>query len=484
MHNSAGKYNIKIGLEIHAQLNTGTKLFSSERIDYHAPPNTTLSEYTLGYPGTLPLLNQKAVDLAIQTGLAFNAKINLCSEFVRKSYFYPDMPKGYQITQQEQPLCSGGKVTYLNKIGKISHVNLQQIHLEEDSGKIINKGNRSYIDLNRAGIPLVEIVTTPGINTPADAKRIVAEIRKVLKYIDASEANMEKGQLRCDTNISVNKKGFPSHEKIEIKNLNSLHNIEKALNYEIKRQIDLLERGLALKNETRHYNEENGTTRCAREKQEKQGYRILKEPDLPALCISQEQISNLEQSIGVLPEDYYCLLIEKYSIPSNRVNVLTARKDLANLFVNVIEKGCDINIATNIFIGPLKKAFKTSPLQDIAKRQLEEYLPQLIGYIHAGAVEFSQFNDEILSELIFNPKFNLKTCLKENISKQINDDDLNDLILKIVQQNTDKVIAYQNGKKGLLGFFMGEIIRSTEKTINRRKLNGMLKNYLDQWHVK
>lgn len=476
------KYAIKIGLEIHAQLNTKTKLFSNDPVSINIKCNSKITPYTVAYPGTLPVLNKHAVEKAVKAGGAFKCNIQEVSLFERKNYFYPDLPKGYQITQQNRPLCINGSVEFINEHNELATINIQQIHLEEDSGKIINKNGELMVDLQRAGNPLIEIVTKPEIKSPKDAKLVVSEIRKILRYIEVSGANMELGQLRCDANVSVNKKGSGSiHTKVEIKNLNSLRNIEKAIEYEIALQKKEIEKR-KIENYTKGYDEKTGKTFVSRLKESSVGYRYLIEPDLPPLVIEEKTIIELLAEKEELPSYYYSKLIKDFSLSIDQIRKLSEEKNNVILLLEVLKKGAEPLTACKIFIQVLIPFIKDI---EIGISELEtDAIVQVIDSLYNDEIDF--FNAKIILADIVKRRVTTKTEVKRQISAFNNsfDSNLNEMIEAIVKRYPEKVIAYQCGKTNLLGFFMGEIICNLEEEINRKTLNEMLKAKLDKWQVE
>lgn len=474
------KYQVKIGLEIHVQLKTETKLFSSDPISYGEKPNTNLSAYTVGYPGTLPVLNRKALELAVRAGIAFKCEVQKISIFERKNYFYPDMPKGYQITQNSKPLCKSGRIIFFDENNSLKTIGIKQIHLEEDSGKIIHKGNQSLIDLNRCGVPLIEIVTEPSLSTAKEAKLAAIEIQKVLNYTGICEAKMEKGQMRCDVNISVSGDKEEANYKIEIKNLNSFRNIEKAVDYEIDRLCEILADNKNIESETRGFNEEKSTTFFQRRKQNYLEYRYLPEPDLPPLILKQSFIDEVQKSIKTLPDDLYNELLNVNELSVPQIRILTESKELANFFIKVLEKTKETKITKDFFIGPIREYFKNKVIDCSILTNYEDKLACLIKVVNEGDMDISFAKSNLLKQIFKDEDFSVDSWLQQQRKNNEANDSLNEIIHEVVKAYPNEVEKFKNGKQALLGFFMGEILKRSNKNTNRKQLNELLKIYLSE----
>lgn len=332
------EYEIVIGLEIHIQLLTQSKMFCSCSTEYIGKePNTNICPVCLGLPGSLPVINKKALEYAVITGLAFHCDINRYSRFHRKNYFYPDLPKAYQISQYDIPIGVGGYISFVTKDGKEEKVNLVRIHMEEDAGKLIHEGNRSFVDYNRAGVPLLEIVTQPDIRSPEGARLFLTELRNIVRYLGVCDGNMEEGSLRCDANISVRPKGEKKlGTKVEIKNLNSFRSVKRALEYEAKRQIKALESGEQLIQETRHFDESSGITVPMRSKEEASDYRYFPEPDLPPLILTEEFIGEIREHMPQVPEERRRKFREEFGLPLYDSYVLSSTKELGDYYEKAV----------------------------------------------------------------------------------------------------------------------------------------------------
>lgn len=367
-------YEAVIGLEVHVELKTGRKIFCTCPASFGAEPNTQVCPTCLGMPGTLPVLDERAVEYAVMAGLALNCEINRTSWFDRKNYFYPDLPKGYQITQNERPICRGGYVPIETSDGARS-IRLTRIHMEEDAGKLIHRGEVTEIDCNRCGVPLIEIVSEPDMHTPEEAKAYLNSLRRILLYIGVSDCRMNEGSLRCDVNVSVRRRGDTEFGvRCEIKNLNSVNYVGRALEYEIDRQIGILERGETVEAETRRYNEETGTTEKMRKKETTVDYRYFTEPNLPPLCISDEYIDKIMCNMPKMPRELEDELCEKYGIRRENAELITQTPRLAKYFEDCAAHTEYKVICANLFVGEI--------LPEVGEECCEEYVsPAQMGEI-------------------------------------------------------------------------------------------------------
>src|SRR3984957_12588968 len=349
-------YEIVVGLEVHAQLLTRTKLFCGDSAAFGGEPNTHISPVTLGYPGTLPVLNEKAVRLAVKMGLACNSEIETFNYFARKNYFYPDLPKGYQISQHTAPICKGGHINISQSSGE-KEIHLNRIHLEEDAGKSIHDKDDHFtsLDFNRAGVPLIEIVTEPCIGNADEAVAFLTNLRRILRYLDICDGNMEEGSLRCDANVSIRKKGDSVlGTKVEIKNLNSIRNVKRAIEYEVTRMRELAENNETVVQQTRSFDAMNGTTFSLRSKEEANDYRYFPDPDLPPFEITKEFLNNIKKTIPALPEQLIKKYIDNYNLSRYDAEVITDDKETAAYFETLILLTTSYKAAANWLLGPVK----------------------------------------------------------------------------------------------------------------------------------
>jgi len=449
-----------IGLEVHAQLRTKSKLFCGDSASFGAEPNTHISEITLAYPGTLPKLNKQAVELAIRLGIACHCAIEHKNYFARKNYFYPDLPKGYQISQHTTPICKGGYVSIRSAAGE-KHIPLNRIHLEEDAGKSIHDldDNNSCIDYNRAGVPLVEIVTEPAIYNAEDAAAYITELRKLVRYLDVCDGNMEEGSMRCDANVSIRLKGEQKlGVKVEVKNLNSIRNVRKAIEYEVKRMIDLVEQGASVQQQTRSFDATNDTTFSLRSKEEANDYRYFPDPDLPPFIVSEEQLSNIKASMPALPE----VLVEKYkstlALSDYDARIICDDKETIAYFESLTKETTHYKAAANWLLGPVKSYMNEHAIQIDQFPVTPGTLAKLISLVESGRLSFSVASSKLLHTLAENKSADpLQVATTLNLLQDADSGAIAGWVDAVLASMPDKVAEYKKGKKGLIGLFMGEV---------------------------
>jgi len=454
------KYETVIGLEVHAQLRTKSKLFCGDSASFGAEPNTHISEITLAYPGTLPKLNKQAVELAIRLGIACHCAIEHKNYFARKNYFYPDLPKGYQISQHTTPICKGGYVSIRSAAGE-KHIPLNRIHLEEDAGKSIHDldDNNSCIDYNRAGVPLVEIVTEPAIYNAEDAAAYITELRKLVRYLDVCDGNMEEGSMRCDANVSIRLKGEQKlGVKVEVKNLNSIRNVRKAIEYEVKRMIDLVEQGASVQQQTRSFDATNDTTFSLRSKEEANDYRYFPDPDLPPFIVSEEQLSNIKASMPALPE----VLVEKYkstlALSDYDARIICDDKETIAYFESLTKETTHYKAAANWLLGPVKSYMNEHAIQIDLFPVNPGTLAKLISLVESGRLSFSVASSKLLHTLAENKSTDpLQVATTLNLLQDADSGAIAGWVDAVLASMPDKVAEYKKGKKGLIGLFMGEV---------------------------
>ena len=454
------KYETVIGLEVHAQLRTKSKLFCGDSASFGAEPNTHISEITLAYPGTLPKLNRQAVELAIRLGIACHCAIEHKNYFARKNYFYPDLPKGYQISQHTTPICKGGYVSIRSAAGE-KHIPLNRIHLEEDAGKSIHDldDNNSCIDYNRAGVPLVEIVTEPAIYNAEDAAAYITELRKLVRYLDVCDGNMEEGSMRCDANVSIRLKGEQKlGVKVEVKNLNSIRNVRKAIEYEVKRMIDLVEQGASVQQQTRSFDATNDTTFSLRSKEEANDYRYFPDPDLPPFIVSEEQLSNIKASMPALPE----VLVEKYkstlALSDYDARIICDDKETIAYFESLTKETTHYKAAANWLLGPVKSYMNEHAIQIDQFPVTPGTLAKLISLVESGRLSFSVASSKLLHTLAENKSADpLQVATTLNLLQDADSGAIAGWVDAVLASMPDKVAEYKKGKKGLIGLFMGEV---------------------------
>ncbi|MHA7877827.1 MAG: Asp-tRNA(Asn)/Glu-tRNA(Gln) amidotransferase subunit GatB [Bacteroidota bacterium] len=477
------KYTPVIGLEVHAQLSLQRKMFAPEAVIYGALPNTQVSTVTLAHPGTLPLINKQAISYAIKMGLACHSAITRKSIFVRKNYFYPDLPKGYQITQDQTPICQGGYLTIRTQQGREKRIDLAHIHLEEDAGKSLHGlvQGKTLLDFNRAGVALIELVTKPVLSAPEEAYSLLSEIRKLVRYLDICDGNMEEGSLRCDANISVMRTDSTTFgQRVEVKNMNSMRNVQLAITHEINRQIMVLEEGGEVVAETRSYHAVTNTTRSMRKKEILKDYRYFPEPDLPPLVVSEAWIEALKKAMPPLPGEYYKKFVHTYQLSGYDAAVLTEDKDIALYFESLCQLTTYYKAASNWIMGPVKsylnelavpiKAFPLSP----------QALAGLIALVEQGRLSFSSAAQSLFPVLLNKPDSNpLSLAQSLDLLQERDSEKIQALVDEVIADYPDKVRAYRNGKKGVLGMLMGEVMKRGRGKIAPKVANSLLLQYLE-----
>lgn len=478
------KYEAVIGLEIHAQLQTNTKAYSADRNEYGSTPNTNVSVVTLGHPGTLPMYNKRAINFAVKMGLACESNITEDMIFARKNYFYPDLPKGYQITQDETPICTGGKVVIKTDDGEDKEVTLTRIHLEEDAGKSIHDLDpfNTLIDLNRAGVPLIEIVSEPEIKTSQEAYNYVTEVRRLVRYLDICDGNMEEGSLRCDANVSVMLKGSKVFgNRTEVKNMNSMRNVQKAIEFEIKRQIDLIEQGETIVTETRSFNAANGSTISMRSKEAANDYRYFPEPDLQPIQVTQEYVQAVKEKMPPLPNFLFKKYTQDYGLSEYDANVLTDDKSIALYFEDVTKSTKNYKSASNWVTVNIKSFLNEKAIEISEFKLTPVQIADIIGLIDSGKISNSVASQKVFPLMIETPeKSAIQIAEENNLIQNSNADEITELIEKTLAKFPEKVEEYKSGKKGLLGLFMGEVMKLSQGKADPKMASKSLKEFLEK----
>jgi len=457
----ATSYETVVGLEVHIQLLTQTKLFCADSTHFGAAPNSQVSPISLAHPGTLPMLNKEAVQLAIKLGLALHCDIARHSHFDRKHYFYPDLPKGYQTSQLTEPILNGGFVD--TSFGRVP---IHHIHLEEDAGKSIHDADPDYscIDLNRAGMPLLELVTDPAIHSSDQAFAFLTELRKLVRWLGVCDGNMEEGSLRCDANISVRPVGEKKlGTKVEVKNLNSIRNVKRAIDSEVQRQIAMLERGERIVQETRGYNADNNSTSPQREKEEANDYRYFPCPDLPPFTTTDEQVAAIREAMPALPHALQQQWVSQYQLPLQDAQVLTEDRAIADYFSQLLEAGAPAKPAANWMIGPVKSWLNEQ------QAEMEQFpvgagqMAAVIDIVQSGQVNFSMAATRLLPALIKEPNAAVAALAQSlGIIQASDSGELEAWVDAVLASMPDKVKEYQKGKKGLIGLFVGEVKKQSK----------------------
>ena len=476
------KYEAVIGLEVHAQLLTNTKAYSNDENVYGATPNSKTSVITLGHPGTLPVSNEKVIEYAVKLGIAVDANIRERNEYARKNYFYADLPKGYQITQDKTPICNGGYIEITDDDNNIKKINITRIHMEEDAGKSIHDLDpfNSLVDLNRAGVPLLEIVSEPEIRSSNEAYQYLSEVRKLVRYLDICDGNMEEGSLRCDANISVRLKGSEKFgTKVEIKNMNSIRNVKNAIDFEIDRQISLIEKGESIVHETRGFNAVNGKTLSQRHKEEANDYRYFPEPDLQPIIIGQEYIENVKKSLPPLPKELLQKFTNEFKLSSYDAKIIIEDKGMAMYYEKLCKLTENYKAAANFMNGAIK-----SYLNENAK-SIEDFkispknIAELIALIDDNKVSNSVATGKIFPLLLSSDSSPEKIAVENNWIQESDTDTLLSLINEVIEKYPDKVKEYQSGKKGLIGLFIGEVMKLSKGKADPKITNELIRKKLD-----
>lgn len=468
-------YEPVIGLEVHAQLSTASKIFCSCSTKFGNPPNTNVCPICLGHPGVLPVLNKKVVEYSIKMGLAVNAKINTKSVFARKNYFYPDLPKGYQISQFELPICEYGEIGITREDGSIKSIGIKRIHMEEDAGKLIHEqGSETYIDANRCGVPLIEIVTDPDISSPKEAYEYLMNLKLLLTYLDICDVNMEEGSLRCDANISIRKKGEKHlNTRTEIKNLNSFRNVEKALEFEFKRQIDLIENGEDIIQQTLLWNADSNEATPMRGKEEAHDYRYFPEPDLVPVKIGIDWIADIERSLPELPKSKLDRFVKQYSLPRYDAEILISSIELAEYFEKVCETTNEYKSAGNWMISEVLKYLNEHKLEITRFPISPENLARLINLIKEGTISGKIAKD--VFEYMFQSNDDPERIVNERGLLQISDSsELENIIDSIIAKHPNDADDFKRGNKKVIGFFVGQVMRETNGKANPQLVNKLL----------
>ncbi|MFT3902113.1 MAG: Asp-tRNA(Asn)/Glu-tRNA(Gln) amidotransferase subunit GatB [Niabella sp.] len=475
--NTKNQYETVVGLEVHAQLLTQSKLFCGDSIAFGAEPNTHVSPITLAHPGALPKMNRKAIGYAIKMGLACHCDIVRKNYFARKNYFYPDLPKGYQISQHTTPICQNGHVTIKTDAGE-KNIRLNRIHLEEDAGKSLHDvdDRNTAIDYNRAGTPLIEIVTEPDIRSSDEAFAYVSELRKLVRYLGVCDGNMEEGSMRCDANISVRKKGDPKlGTKVEVKNLNSIRNVKRAIDFEAKRLMEKLEKGETIRQQTRSFDASNGTTFAIRDKEDAEDYRYFPDPDLTPFDLKESFIEEIRQSIPALPAARIAVYTQQYNLPEYDARVLTEEKENAEYFEQVISHTNNYKAASNWMLGPVKSWLNDNgkTITDFPVSAVQ--LASVIKLVDEGKLSFSTASTKLFSLLLASPQADVLALAEtNNLIQQSDTSSLEPVINEVLSSLSDKVEAYKKGKKGLLALFVGEVMRRTKGKADPKKTNEIL----------
>ena len=481
MTNLRDKYEVVIGLEVHAQLKTKSKIFAPDSTEFGSEQNSHTSAITLGMPGVLPVLNKECVNMGILLGLALNCEIPNRCKFDRKQYFYPDLPKGYQISQYDEPICVNG---WLNIKGK--KIGITRAHLEEDAGKLVHVGaagingaTYSLVDLNRAGTPLLEIVSEPDMRSSEEARNYMEELRNIVRYLGVCDGNLEEGSMRCDANISIMPKGSTKFgTRAEIKNVNSFSALQRAIEYEIDRQIEIVEEGGEVVQETRLWDDNLKETRSMRGKEDAHDYRYFPEPDLMPLEISREWVEEIRSKMPELPEAkrqrYMGLGLSEYD-----ASVIVEQMPLALFFDRVLELGANPKTAVNFIMGEIAAYLKENKIEITETKLTPENLTELIALIEKGTISNNIGKQILIEDMITKGEMASDIVERKGLSQISDEGAIKSIVEKVVSSHPNEIEAYRNGKTNLLGFFVGQVMKETKGRANPKTVNELVRKILD-----
>ena len=482
-HNIDTEYEAVIGLEVHVQLSTHSKAFCSDSATFGNKPNQNISPVSLGLPGSLPVCNEKIIRYATKLGLALNSKINKYHFFDRKNYFYADLPKGYQITQDNLPICIGGSLKIRLEDGFEKDIILNRIHMEEDAGKSIHDLDDaySYIDLNRAGVPLLEVVTEPMISSGEEAAAYLGELRKLVRYLNICDGNMEEGSMRCDANVSVRLKGSTVlGNRCEVKNLNSMKNVQKAIEYEIARQIKLISKGQYIEQNTLNFDASTGITSPLRSKEMANDYRYFPEPDLLPLVISDEFLAKIKAEMPELPEAIFQKFTKEMALPVYDALVLTSEKSSADYFIAITKDTNNYKSAANWVMGSIKSFLNEQQIGFEDFKVEAKEVAEMINLIDTEAINHHQAKDQLFPALTQNLDKKVKDLVvKLNLYIKEDVNEVDGLLIEILNKYPDKVKEYHQGKKGVIGLFMGDLMKISKGKIDPKKANQLLTDKIE-----
>jgi aspartyl-tRNA(Asn)/glutamyl-tRNA(Gln) amidotransferase subunit B len=473
------KYEAVIGLEVHAQMLTETKVFCGCPTRFGAEPNTQTCPVCIGMPGVLPVFNRKALEFAIRTGLAMNCAISSYSRFARKNYFYPDLPKGYQISQYELPVCEHGSIG-IAVDGEEKRVGITRVHMEEDAGKNIHEEGTGYslVDLNRTGVPLMEIVSEPDMRSPQEAVAYMKKLRAILRYIGVCDGNMEQGSLRCDANVSVRPEGQEAlGVKVEVKNINSFRFVERALDYEIKRQIKVLEGGGSLVQETRLWDASRGVTTSMRTKEEAHDYRYFPEPDLVPITVDRKWVEGIRASLPELPDARRDRFVYDYGLPGQDADILTSERALAEWFEEAVKLGGKPKAVANWMMGELMRLLNetNTPIEDCPLKSIE--LVNMLKLIDDGIIS-GKIAKTVFEEMFRTGK-DAQAVVREKGLVQITDEEaIAKAVEEVISASPGEAERYRAGEEKLMGFFIGQVMKLTKGKANPKVVNELLRERL------
>ena len=473
-------YEAVIGLEIHAQLLTESKLFCGCSTKFGNPPNTNVCPVCMGHPGVLPVLNKKAVEFTIRMGLATNCTINRKSVFARKNYFYPDLPKGYQISQYEFPLCSNGYLE-LEIENKTRRIRINRIHLEEDAGKSIHdQGPYTLLDFNRCGIPLIEIVTAPDLRSPEEAGKFLTEIRQIVKYLGICDGNMEEGSLRCDANVSVREKGSDIlGTKTEVKNMNSIRYVVEALKFEINRQIEILENGGKIEQQTLLWNSDKQIVEPMRSKEESHDYRYFPEPDLPQVEVNEIWLEEIQKNLPELPSAKKSRFKSQYNLPEYDIEILTTEKEWADYFEETAKYTNDFKSISNWFMTEILKIINEEKISIKDFVIKPEWIAELINSINNQTIS-GKIAKEVFNEMLSSAEPPSEIIKKKGLVQITDENEILKVVIKVLNENQKQVEQYLSGKEKVFAHFVGQVMKETKGKASPSLVNRILKEELNK----
>lgn len=479
---SSSEFELVSGLEIHVQLNTQTKIFSSDSASFGAKPNEHISAVSLALPGALPKLNREVVAKAVRMGLALNCTINQLNYFDRKNYFYADLPKGYQITQDNKPICQNGFLMVTLANGEEKRIGINRIHLEEDAGKSLHDQDDQYsfVDLNRAGVPLIEIVTEPDIRSAEEASALLTEMRKLVRHLNVSDGNMEEGSLRCDANISIRKKGTTEFgTRCEVKNLNSIRNVRRAMEFEFNRQEQVITEGGRIIQSTLNFDAEQGTTSPMRTKEEANDYRYFPDPDLPPIHISDEWLAQIKAEMPALPAEISRRLVAEFGVNASEAAMLSEDHELLSYFNGALAHVNHKKSLVNWLTGTIRALLNEQGISIADFKLAPAQLAGLINLVDDKKITQQIALQQLLPELIRQPDVvaaELAATLNLLIAE--NGDELSGFVDEVLSKYQPQVEAYKKGKKGVLGLFVGEVMKLAKGKADAQKINELLQDKL------
>ncbi len=476
MQEYSDKYEAVIGLEVHAQLLTKSKLFSTDDASFGADANTHISPITLAHPGTLPKLNKEAIELAVRMGLACNCEIEEKNYFARKHYFYPDLPKGYQLTQHTTPVCKGGFVKIKTEAGE-RNIQLNRIHMEEDAGKSMHDQYNEYstADYNRAGVPLIEIVSEPDMHTGEEAAAYLTELRKLVRTLGVCDGNMEEGSMRCDANISIRVKGdLQLGTRVEVKNLNSIKFLKKAIDFEVMRLIELKEKGEAILQQTRSFNADTETTFSIRTKEDANDYRYLTDPDLPPFVISREFVEQIKNTLPELAHQRKERLMKNYNLPEYDAAIISDEKEWTAYFEQISVICSSYKQIANWLLGSVKSYLNEKEIELSQFPLKPEQLAEIISLVDEGKLSNTMAVQKLFPAMLHSKQTAIELAQELNLIQERNTDTLSVLIDEVLNGMPGKVTEYKKGKKGLMGLFVGEVMKKSKGKADPKMLNELL----------